>query len=213
MRGVIILLEKIKKYIRSDYFKIFEKERLVLLQENEIDGYEYSVLLPHKCSLALHLRMDSFVNATDIPYVNIKGCKDCDDIIIDETNKKRIDEKAFKYDDIIIDETNKTVYIMEVKRSSAFRCCSAEEFELKEQYTKLFLEYFFMLCDSFEKLNDYKINYIRWCYEKRRGSSTRKGIDKFYFQYTRADKKAVYKIDKLDKIFLDKLYSISNYIE
>lgn len=193
MRGVIILLEKIKKYIRSDYFKIFEKERLVLLQENEIDGYEYSVLLPHKCSLALHLRMDSFVNATDIPYVNIKGCKDCDDIIIDETNK--------------------TVYIMEVKRSSAFRCCSAEEFELKEQYTKLFLEYFFMLCDSFEKLNDYKINYIRWCYEKRRGSSTRKGIDKFYFQYTRADKKAVYKIDKLDKIFLDKLYSISNYIE
>lgn len=187
------MLEKIKKYIRSDYFKIFEKERLVLLQENEIDGYEYSVLLPHKCSLALHLRMDSFVNATDIPYVNIKGCKDCDDIIIDETNK--------------------TVYIMEVKRSSAFRCCSAEEFELKEQYTKLFLEYFFMLCDSFEKLNDYKINYIRWCYEKRRGSSTRKGIDKFYFQYTRADKKAVYKIDKLDKIFLDKLYSISNYIE
>lgn len=193
MRGVIILLEKIKKYIRADYFKIFEEERLILLQENEIDGYKYSVLLPHKCSLALHLRMDSFVNAADIPYVNIKGCKDCDDIIIDETNK--------------------TVYIMEVKRPSAFRCCSAEEFELKEQYTKLFLEYFFMLCDSFEKLNDYKINYIRWCYEKRRASSTRKGIDNFYFQYTRADKKAVYKIDKLDKILLDKLYSISNYIE
>jgi hypothetical protein len=192
MRGVIILLEKIKKYIRDDYFKIFEGEQLVLLEENEIDGYAYSVLLPHECSLALHLRMDNFVNE-DIPYVNIKGCKDCDDIIIDETNK--------------------TVYIMEVKKPSAFRCYSAKEFELKEQYTKLFLEYFFMLCDSFEKLNDYKINYIRWCYEKRRASSTRKGMDNFYFQYRRADEKAVYKIDRLDKILLDKLYRVSNYIE
>ena len=186
------MLEKIQKYIRDDYFKIFENERRIILQENEIDGYEYSVVLPHECSLALHLRMDSFVNATNIPYVNIKGCKDCDDIIIDETHK--------------------TVYIMEVKRPSAFRDCSAEEFELKEQYTKLFLEYFFMLCDSFEKLNDYKINYIRWCYKKCSAPSTRKGKDHFYFQYTRPDEKTVYKIDKLDKILLDKLYSISNYI-
>lgn len=186
------MLEKIQKYIRADYFEIFENKRRILLQENEIGGYEYSVLLPYECSLAVYLRMDNFVNAANIPYVNIKGCKDCDDIIIDETNK--------------------TVYIMEVKRPSAFRDCSAEEFELKEQYTKLFLEYFFMLCDSFEKLNDYKINYIRWCYEERNAPNVRKNMDDFYFQYKRADKKAVYKIDKLDKIFLDKLYSISNYI-
>lgn len=187
------MLEKIKKYIRDDYFEIFENKRSIPLKENEGDGYEYTVVLPNECLLALHLRMDCFIDATDIPYVNMKGCKDCDDIIIDETNK--------------------TVYIMEVKRPIAFRGCSAEEFELKEKYTKLFLEYFFMLCDSFEKLSDYEINYIRWCYEKRRSPHTRKGIDNFYFRYIRTDTKAVYKIEKLDKIFLEKLYSVNNDIQ
>ena len=186
------MLEKIQKYIRADYFEIFENKRRISLQENEIGGYEYSVVLPYNCSLALHLRMDCFINAQNIPYVKMKGCMDCDDIIIDETNK--------------------TVYIMEVKDRTAFRSCLAAEFELKEQHTKLFLEYFFMLCDCFEKLNDYKINYIRWCYANCKPSATRKGMDDFYFQYRRADEKVVYKINKIDKIFLDKLYLVSNYI-
>lgn len=184
-------LEKIKKYISEEYFNVFLTHKQIKLKESE-GGYEYDIVLPFECNQAVHLRMDMFTHNSNIPYIKIEGCKNCDDIIIDETNK--------------------IVYIVEIKAEKTFKNCLASDFEIKEIHTKLFLEYLFMLCDSFGQLDNYEIKYIRWSYKQGRSADVRKKATDNYYKYSRADNKQVFKVERLSKIILDTLLCVNKTI-
>lgn len=181
----------LKKYIHDDYYQdiqsIVNHNILAFTEDKDEEPYPYNVMIDPSFTEGIVLRVDKFFE--NIQYIKEKGAKDCDNVLIDISNKK--------------------IYIIEIKRIKAFQKTSREIFEQKEMDTKIFLEYFFMLNKLSMELSNFDFIYIRWSYgsirRPDRAYSLMKKPRVEYFKYDLEDKD-VYKVDKKDTLNLSDMF-------
>lgn len=191
--------ENIIRFIHNSYYEdiqdISNHSVLSFVEADDSGSYEYKIKVDSNFQEGISLRVDNFYKKVE--YIKEKAPKDCDNVLIDISNKK--------------------IYVIEIKKETAFKKTPVQIFEQKEKDTKLFLDYFFMICKSHSELADFDFIYIRWKF-----GAVRKADRAYkmlrpprveYFKYD-VEGKDIYKVERKTTLNLSDMftkYELSSY--
>ncbi|WP_423216899.1 hypothetical protein [Streptococcus equinus] len=188
------VLSNFKDSFNEEYIEIIDKNytprMLTFTEDGDLTKYKYSIKLDTGFSQGIRFRMDKFLREGSA-YIKQKFCKDCDDVLIDTSNK--------------------VIYLIEIKKEKAFTTCTAKEFQRKEKDTLFFIKYLFWLSQSLDEFDEYNKVCIRWKYKNirqpdRNSKSRMRNYRNPYKKYQDSQYET-YKVDGASTIFLDAMFN------